>query len=94
MVAERAQPVLTQIRHSERKIEWGAAALGFTILMQTAGLVWWGARIDQRVTALEQKVTATAAAGETLARLDERTQFLVTTVNRLDQRQQDQEARR
>lgn len=94
MAAERAQPLMTEIRRSEKKIEWGAAALGLTILIQSATLVWWAARVDQRVAVLEQKVTATAAAGETLARLDERTQFLVTTVNRLDQRQQDQEVRR
>lgn len=93
-MAERAQPVLSEIRRSEKKIEWGAAALGVTILIQTAGIVWWASRIDQRVSTVEQKVTATAAAGETLARLDERTRFLVTTIDRLDQRQQDQEARR
>jgi hypothetical protein len=93
-MAERAEPILTKLASSERRIEWSAAALGFAILIQTGGIIWWGARIDQRVSTMEQKISATAAAGETLARLDERTQFLVTTVNRLDQRQQDQEAHR
>jgi hypothetical protein len=93
-MAERAEPIMTELKRGERRIEWSAAALGFAILLQTAGIIWWGARIDQRVSTMEQKINATAAAGETLARLDERTQFLVTTVNRLDQRQQDQEGRR
>lgn len=70
----------------ETRIEWGALALGFTILLQTAGIVWWGARIDTRVSQVEQKVGATASAGETIARLDERTTSMLTTLDRIDRR--------
>lgn len=61
-------------------------ALCAGLLIQTAGIVWWGAHIDQRMSAVEEKVNATAGAAETIARLDERTSGLVTTVNRIDAR--------
>lgn len=64
----------------------GGLALGATLLAQTAGIVWWGAHIDQRMTVVEQKVAAVQDANAALARLDERTASLVITVNRIDSR--------
>lgn len=69
-----------------KRIEWGAAALLLTLLVQTAGIVWWASRIDQRVSTMEQKVAAAAPAGETIARLDERTASMLTTIDRIDRR--------
>jgi hypothetical protein len=85
-VAERAEPILTKLASSERRIEWGGAALLFALLVQTGGIVWWGARIDTRVSAVEQKISATANAGETIARLDERTAAMNATIDRIDRR--------
>lgn len=85
-MAERAEPILSKLASSERRIEWGAAALLFALLVQTGGIVWWGARIDTRVSAVEQKISATASAGETIARLDERTAAMNATIDRIDRR--------
>jgi hypothetical protein len=70
-VAERAEPILNRLASSERRIEWSAAALGFAIMLQTGGIIWWGATMNQRMAAVEQKIGATASAGETIARLRE-----------------------
>ena len=56
------------------------------VVLQACGLVWWGAHIDQRMTAVEERVAVMASTRETIARLDERTAGLVTTVDRIDQR--------
>lgn len=68
-----------------------AISLVVVLLGQTVGIVWWGAHIDQRMTVVEQKVAAAADTGVLIARLDERTASLVTTVNRIDQRQNAQD---
>lgn len=78
--------VITELKRNEKRIEWGAAALLVTILIQTGGIVWWGAKIDQRVSNLEEKISATASAGETIARLDERTASMVISIDRIDRR--------
>ena len=83
MTPEDQPTVMSEFRRGERRIEWGAAALGASLLLQTAGIVWWGGKIDQRVTNLEQKVVATALAGETIARLDERTAAMQASIERI-----------
>lgn len=85
-MAERAEPILTKLASSERRIEWSAAALAFTILVQTGGIIWWGATMNQRMAAVEEKIGATASAGETIARLDERTAAMNATIDRIDRR--------
>jgi hypothetical protein len=85
-MAERAGPVLEKLASSERKIEWSALALGFAILLQTGGIVWWGSSMNQRMATVEQKISATASAGETIARLDERTAAMNSTIDRIDRR--------
>lgn len=53
------------------------------ILVQSAILFIWGAKLDQRVANLEQKVASAEKLAETVARVDERTAGLVSTVNRI-----------
>lgn len=72
---------------------WGIITLAVTILVQTASLLIWGAQIDARVTQhneaiteLQTKASANGKLAETVARMDERTQALALTVNRIDQR--------
>lgn len=86
MMQSEQPTVLSELKRGERRIEWGAAALAATLLIQTAGIVWWGAKLDQRVASVEQKVAATESAGETIARLDERTSSMLTTIDRIDRR--------
>jgi hypothetical protein len=93
-VAERAEPVLTKLMSTERRIEWGAAALVFAIFLQTGGIIWWGATMSQRMTTVEAKISATASTGETIARLDERTASMLTTIDRLDRRFTEAEVRK
>ena len=85
-MAERAEPVLTKLSSTERRIEWSAAALAFTILVQTGGIIWWGATMNQRMAAVEEKISASANTGETIARLDERTAAMSSTIDRIDRR--------
>lgn len=66
--------------------DWAMIAVVVAILTQSAVLIIWGAQLDQRVGSLESKVTASDGLAETVARVDERTAGLVTTVNRIDQR--------
>lgn len=68
-----------------------AVTLATVLVAQTVGIVWWGAHIDQRVTSVEQKVAAASDTAALIARLDERTASLLTTVNRIDARQNAQD---
>jgi hypothetical protein len=54
-----------------------------SILVQSAILFIWGAKLDQRVANLEQKVAGNDKLAETVARVDERTAALSATVNRI-----------
>lgn len=72
---------------------WGIITLAVTILIQTASLLIWGAQIDDRVAQhtqeisdLQAKASANNKLAETVARMDERTQALSLTINRIDQR--------
>jgi len=73
---------------------WGLITLAIGLLVQTASLVVWGAKMDQRVQMLEQRTSEMAEVSETVARMDERTLSLVTTVNRIESRLSEQERRR
>lgn len=68
-----------------------AIALALGLLVQTAGIVWWGGHIDERMTNVEEKLAAGADTASVIARLDERTNSLLTTVNRIDARQNAQD---
>lgn len=77
---------MNALKREGRRIEWGALALGVTILVQTGGIIWWGAKLDQRVSSVEARMVSNASAGETIARLDERTASMLTTIDRIDRR--------
>lgn len=62
---------------------WGVLVFCVSMLGQTATLIVWGSKLDQRVAVLEEKVADTGKLGETVARIDERTKALVETVNRM-----------
>lgn len=86
------QPSPPHVTHA--RFNWSMAGVVLALLLQTAGLVVWGAKLDQRVATLEQRTASAEKLSETVARVDERTQALVTTVNRIDTRLGEQERRR
>ena len=55
--------------HLDKKVP---IALIASILIQTAGIVWWGATTSERVNALERKADAVAPQAERLARVETR----------------------
>lgn len=80
---------------------WGVILLVLAILGQSAGLLLWGARVEASVKqnaadiiVVQQKLDATAELAETVARVDERTKTLVTTMNRIDTRLDNADVRR
>lgn len=45
-------------------------ALIFTIVIQTAGLVWWASSLTERVNTLERRADATSPQGDRIMRLE------------------------
>jgi outer membrane murein-binding lipoprotein Lpp len=72
---------------------WGIVTLIIGLLAQSGSLLLWGARIEAKlnentasIADLETKSQATQRLSETTARVDERTQALTITVNRIADR--------
>lgn len=55
--------------HLDRKVP---VAIIITILMQTGGVIWWGATANERLSALERKVESTAPQAERLTKVETR----------------------
>lgn len=53
--------------HLDKKVP---IAMILAILMQTAGIVWWGATASERLNALERRADAVAPQAERLARVE------------------------
>ena len=53
--------------HLDRRVP---IALIVTILLQTAGLVWWAASLTERVNTLERRADASAPQAERITRLE------------------------
>lgn len=53
--------------HLDKKVP---IALILAIIMQTGGIVWWGATASERLNALERKADAAASQPERLARVE------------------------
>ena len=58
-------------------------SLIIALLVQAAGLVWWGSQITSRVTSLEAKAVAAGHQAEDIARIDERTKAIDENVTRI-----------
>lgn len=86
--------LVSELKRARAGVSVGWLALLATILIQSATMLIWGGKIDARVAELEKRQAASSVAGETIARLDERTAALMTTMDRIDRRLTDQEARR
>lgn len=62
---------------------WGVFLFIMAMLGQTAALITWGAKLDERVSTLEKQQASYDKMAESVARIDERTNALVVTVNRM-----------
>lgn len=69
---------------SHVRFNWTVISIVASLLVQSAVLVGWAAKLDQRVEVLEQKVEAAAGVSETVARVDERTQAMREAVGRIE----------
>lgn len=61
-------------------------ALIVTIILQSAAAIWWAARVDQRVTAIERHVDRRAGDGDRVTRLEEKLSALTSETTRLSVR--------
>lgn len=55
--------------HLDRKVP---VAIILTLMMQTAGIVWWGATASERLNALERKVDVAAPQADRLTKVETR----------------------
>ena len=53
------------------------------MFVQAGALIWWGSKLDSRVTALEAKVAASSHLSEDVARIDERTKAIQDALTRI-----------
>lgn len=66
-MVKRAQIESDSAWHLDKRVP---IALIVSILMQTGGIVWWGATASERLNALERKADAAATQPERLARVE------------------------
>ena len=59
-------------------------SLIIALFFQAGALIWWGSKLDSRVTALEAKVTAASHLSEDVARIDERTKSIQDALTRIE----------
>jgi hypothetical protein len=73
MMARKPPPVVIDTSdsswHLDRKVP---VAIIITILMQTGGIIWWGATAAERLSALERKVESAAPQAERLTKVETR----------------------
>jgi hypothetical protein len=65
-------------------------ALIVTIIIQTAGLVWWASNLSERVNTLERRAEASAPQGDRLTRVEvkiESVQEGISEIKRLIRRE-------
>jgi hypothetical protein len=65
-------------------------ALILTIVIQTAGLVWWASSLSERVNSLERRADASAPQGDRLTRVEvklEGVQLGIDEIKRLIRRE-------
>ena len=91
----QSETLMTDPAHvTHDRFNWAMLGVVAAILTQSAVLIAWGAKLDERVATLEQRASAVSGLGETVARVDERTATLVTATARIEQRLNDQDQRR
>lgn len=66
--------------HLDKKVP---IALILAIGLQTAGIVWWGGTMSERVNALERKADNAAPQGERLARVETKVEAIQAGVGEI-----------
>lgn len=69
-------------------------ALIGALVLQTAGVAWWAASIDARLTAVERAATGMDETREAITRLDEKLSGMKDLVQRIDRRTEQLEERK
>ena len=59
-------------------------ALIVTIVVQTAGLVWWASSLSERVNSLERTREATAPQGDRLTRVEVKLEVVQQGIERIE----------
>ena len=67
MPPQDEQPPYDQQWHLDKRVP---LALIMTIIIQTAGLVWWASSLSERVNSLERSREATAPQADRLTRVE------------------------
>lgn len=60
-------------------------ALIVTLVVQTAGIVWWGATTSARINVLEQKAETAAPQGERLTRVEVKVDNIIESMSEIKQ---------
>ncbi len=68
------------------RIDWAMIGILITILLQGAAGLWWAAKMDSRISSLEADAVPMRAVVETVARLDERTEAMKASTERIERK--------
>ena len=72
--------------HLDRRVP---LALIVTLLLQTAGMVWWAANLSARVVELERKQAKMEARGDRITRLEANQVHISSTLTRIESKLDD-----
>lgn len=82
---EHAEPEEQAMTSNKLSIDWTVPVpVLIALALQAGTVVWWGAGIDRRVSALEQASASNSQTPVTIARLDERTSSLAEAMQRVE----------
>ena len=59
-------------------------SLILAMFVQAGALIWWGSKLDSRVTSLEAKVASTSHLSEDVAMIDEQTKAIQEALARIE----------
>lgn len=82
MATDLGEPV-TSGWHLDKRVP---IALVLAIMVQSAGMVWWGATLSARVATLEEKSVAGSGQPERLVKVETQVEGLTKTMDRIERK--------
>lgn len=81
---KQAFPDMTQDRrwHLDRRVPMATI---FAILLQTAGVIWWGSSLNERVNQLEAKAVVSQPLADRTTRMEVKIENIEKVVGRIEQ---------
>ena len=70
----------TNYWHLDKRIP---VAIIFSICVQTAGVIWWGATTSERLTNLERRVEASSPQADRLTRVEVKLDNITDSINEI-----------